>query len=103
MLVLTQSDRGRTVSVGLGTRFHIELEENRTTGFSWSAPEFSPASLTLESDDTVPGAAVGGAGLRRFVFKVTAEGRTTIRLVSRRPWAKDASDSPHFEVTIVSS
>jgi len=39
-LTLRKDDNGRTVSVAVGTRFRIELEENRTAGYAWSRPEF---------------------------------------------------------------
>jgi inhibitor of cysteine peptidase len=91
------------VSLTVGTRFSIELEENPTTGYKWSTPEFDQRSLALEADDYTParGAALGGGGTRKFGFLVKSAGRTTIHLAYMRPWEKDAAPEAVFELTIV--
>jgi inhibitor of cysteine peptidase len=98
-----ERDRGRTASFTVGTRFFIELKENPTTGYKWSAPEFDERSLTLEVDNYTPagGAAIGGGGIRKFGFLVKSASRTTIHLAYRRPWEKDAAPDAVFELTIV--
>jgi inhibitor of cysteine peptidase len=100
---LRESDSGRTVPVG--TRFSIELEENPTTGYTWSQPQLEGGSLTLESDETIPfpGAGIGGGGVRRFAFSAKSSGRTTIRLVYRRSWEGDASAAARYEITVVAT
>jgi inhibitor of cysteine peptidase len=102
-LTYQEGDRGRTVSLTVGTRFSIELEENPTTGYKWSTPEFDEKSLALEADDytLAKGAAIGGGGTRKFGFVVKSTGRTTIRLVYRRPWERDAAPEAVFELTVV--
>jgi len=105
MLILHKSDAGRTVSVAVGDRFSLELEENRATGYAWSEPEFDEKGLVLESNDPVPaaGPAVGGAGLRRFVFQVKTPGRGSVRTQYKRSWETDAPPSSRFEITVVRS
>ena len=60
------------MTLTVGTRFSVELEENPTTGYKWSAPEFDGRSLALEADDytLAKGAAIGGGGTRKFGFAV---------------------------------
>ena len=102
-LTYQEGDRGRTVSLAVGTRFSVALEENPTAGYKWSAPKFDGRSLALEADDytLAKGAAIGGGGTRKFVFVVKSIGRTTIRLVYKRPWEKDAAPEATFELTVV--
>jgi predicted secreted protein len=102
-LTLHQSDSGRTLRVGIGTKFRLDLDENRTTGYSWSQPEFDAAILSLESDDVVPAPGVGGAGSRRFTWLVNAAGRTTVSLAYKRAWEQNAAASSRFDVTIASA
>ena len=96
-------DRGKTVSIAVGTRFSIELDENPTTGYRWSAPTFDEKYLVLEADEYTPaaGAAIGGGGIRQFVFAVKSAGRTAIRLENKRPWERDAAPAATFEMTVV--
>jgi inhibitor of cysteine peptidase len=104
-LTYQEGDRGKTVSLAVGTRFSVALQENPTTGYKWSAPEFDGRSLALEADDytLAKGAAIGGGGTRKFGFVVKSTGRTTIRLAYRRPWEKDAAPEAAFELTVVVS
>lgn len=104
-LTYQEGDRGKTVSLAVGTRFSVALQENPTTGYKWSAPEFDGRSLALEADDyaLAKGAAIGGGGTRKFGFVVKSTGRTTIRLAYRRPWEKDAAPEAAFELTVVGS
>jgi inhibitor of cysteine peptidase len=102
-LTYQEGDRGKTVSLAVGTRFSVALEENPTTGYKWSTPEFDGRSLALEADDytLAKGAAIGGGGTRKFGFLVKSTGRTTIRLAYKRPWEKDAAPEATFELTVV--
>ena len=95
-------DNGRTVSVTTQTVFSIELEENPTTGYRWSVPQFDGKYLELESDQFSPatGTGVGGGGIRQFSFRVKTPGKSNVRLVRARSWEKD-SQGPEFEITVI--
>jgi inhibitor of cysteine peptidase len=96
-------DAGTTITVAVGTRFTIELEENATTGYTWSSPEFDQKVLALSGDEyTLPeGAAIGGGGMRKFEFVARTAGRTVIRLGYRQPWMPNAPPEATFELTVV--
>jgi predicted secreted protein len=100
-----ESDRGKTVSIAVGTRLCIELQENPTTGYGWGQLDFDKERLGLESDAYTPagGTGVGGGGSHRFVFRAKARGATTIRFEYTRPWDHDAAPVRRFELTVVVS
>jgi inhibitor of cysteine peptidase len=96
-------ESGRTVTVAAGSRFFVELEENPTTGYQWSDPEFDEKILALAGDEYTPaeGAAIGGGGMRKLEFAARAAGRTAIRLAYRQPWDRDVAPEKTFELTVV--
>ena len=61
-MVLTESDRGRTVELAAGSLVTLRLRENPTTGYRWSMQ--STGGLELVGDRYEPGGAVGAAGVR---------------------------------------
>lgn len=96
-------DNGTAANIPVGQRFQILLEENPTTGYRWLDPEFDKACLRLESADYAPrqGGAIGGGGIRQFEFSVTAQCRTTIHLVYKRPWESNAAPQKTFALTVI--
>jgi inhibitor of cysteine peptidase len=102
-VVFKAEDNGRVANVPVGRRFGIRLEENPTTGYKWSKPEFDSSCLRLGSDEYTPykGTGIGGGGVREFEFTPLAECRTTIRLMNRRPWETNVTPVATFEITVV--
>jgi inhibitor of cysteine peptidase len=103
--VFQARDNGKTVSVPIGQRFRIELEENPTTGYKWTVPEFDQTCLALEMDEYTPAktSGIGGGGIRQFVFAIKSACRVTLRMVNKRPWETDGEPAARFEITIVGS
>jgi inhibitor of cysteine peptidase len=100
-IVVSESDRGRTISASLGDTIEVELPESPTTGFRWTIAPFDTHVLELKSNEFLPnaGAGVGGGG-RRFV-RLSAKGRgsTTLEFMLARPWETGAPRSV-FTVTL---
>jgi inhibitor of cysteine peptidase len=96
------SDNGSTKKIRIGHRFIIRLDENPSTGFTWSKPEFDSNCLRLASDDYLPqpGPRVGAGGIHKFEFTVMAACRTTIVAAYRRPW-ESVPPSRTFKLGIV--
>jgi inhibitor of cysteine peptidase len=95
-------DAGKTVTVAVGARFSVELEENPTTGYTWSSPEFDEKVLAPAGDRYTPaGGAIGGGGSHVFEFVARAAGRTAIRLAYRRSWERGVPPEASFELTVV--
>ncbi len=102
-IIFQAEDNGRVAQIPIGRRFRIRLEENPTTGYKWSQPDFAADCLRLESDEYIrhEGAGVGGGGVREFGFIPIAECRTTIHLTKRRPWETGVTPGATFELSIV--
>ena len=101
----TESDSGKTVSIVVGARFTVELQENPTTGYKWARPDFDAKLLSLESDAYVlaEGTGIGGGGSHSFLFLAKACGETTIRFEYKRPWERGVAPESRFELTVVVS
>jgi inhibitor of cysteine peptidase len=104
-LVFQDKDNRKVVTIPVGARFRIRLDENPTTGYKWSSPEFDSHCLRLGSDEykRYPEAGIGGGGIREFEFTATSECRTTIRLALRRPWETDVAPEATFELTVAAT
>jgi predicted secreted protein len=87
-MILTESDRGRTVEVAAGSLVTLRLRENPTGG------------LELVGDRFEPGGAIGAAGVRVFEFRAARRGTHAIRLQNRREWEGAGSAVDQFETTV---
>jgi len=74
-----------------GHCFVMELEENATTGYSWSKPTFDDAVVKLEKDEFIPPThgLCGAPGRHVFVFRGIGPGTANIRTAYCRPWEKN--------------
>jgi predicted secreted protein len=102
-LIFEAKDSGTQARVPVRGHVLIRLEENPTTGYQWTAPEFDANCLHLESNTYTrrESAGVGGGGIRQFEFSVIAACRATIHLAYKRPWETDTAVRRTFELTIV--
>ena len=92
-----------TLTYNAGQPFIIELEENVTTGFSWSLD--LPVNITLITEaSTGPrrqsGMVGGGGGVHTFVLKGSRPGKSTIRAIYKRSWEdkKVVTDSRNLKI-----
>ena len=101
--ILTEKDNDTEVEVPVGTQVRINLPENPTTGYQWNVCDLKSEALALKSDDYVPGhpTAIGGGGIRQFVFDVTSPGKTKLCLKNMRAWEGEESAVKTFAVTIL--
>jgi len=81
--------------------FIIEMDENVTTGYSWSLE--LPSSITQITDASTSNNVqqkVGAGGIHTFVLKGTTPGRVTIRAIYKRPWENRSvvTDSRNLKV-----
>jgi inhibitor of cysteine peptidase len=92
MMELNEAAAGRPVTVVVGQRIRITLQENRTTGYRWQVGEDCAEILAVEEDQaTAPEGPPGAGGEREWVFAAKAEGQCELRFVSARTWEKSAT------------
>jgi inhibitor of cysteine peptidase len=101
--ILTEKDNEKEVEASVGTQVRIELPENPTTGYQWKVCDLNGEALALKSDDYVPGhpSAIGGGGIRQFVFEVMSPGETKLCLKNMRAWEGEEAAVKTFAVTIL--
>jgi len=99
---LTEADSGRTIELPVGGRIAVALEGNPTTGFRWEVGSGDPSVVRLSGEPEFRSSsdALGAAGRFVFRFEAVASGRTSLKLVYRRPFEKDAPPARTFVATV---
>lgn len=87
---LTRNDNGKSFNIKTGDSIILFLNENPTTGFSWSEPEYNQKLLKLISNSyersEVSSEILGAGGVRTIKFSAIDKGKVSVKLVYRRPW-----------------
>jgi inhibitor of cysteine peptidase len=101
-ITLTETDRGRSITVARGQTIRISLPEAPTTGFLWKIEQSNAGVLELLSSDYTPptGPGVGGAGTRFWSLLPKATGTVRVTAKHWRPSEGEQSVVDRFEVTI---
>lgn len=92
------------LSVRCGDEFKIELESNPSTGYRWYLTSFNNKILKFVSSEFVPKTSSqirGGGGMERFNFEAIKEGTTSIKLVYKRAWEREATKLDEFFVNVI--
>ncbi|VVB88714.1 Chagasin family peptidase inhibitor I42 [uncultured archaeon] len=92
-----------------GQTLNVTLEANPSTGYSWEVVELNNNILRQIgepeyqqiSNFTSEHPVVGAPVMQNFRFEIINTGQTTLKLVYRRPWEKDAAPSNNFSVDLV--
>lgn len=104
---LTEANKGQVVHIQLADQVRITLPSNPSTGFLWENVSAQDSIMIQDGQPLylahpVSKGLVGGGGTHTFCFKAVATGRGEIKLIYRRPWAKqEAVDL--FQVTVIVS
>ena len=79
----------KKIICNFGKKFEIALEENPTTGNSWT-PVFRSDELELVDDQFSPviPPAVGSGVWRKFTFKPKKCGDFDLKIEYKKPWEK---------------
>jgi inhibitor of cysteine peptidase len=87
-----------------GEIFTVTLDENITTGYSWSYTIDNKNVIQFDSDSTsVPKTdAAGAGGTHTWNFKAVGKGTVTIVFDYKRPWEKDKRpiDTKVYTITV---
>jgi inhibitor of cysteine peptidase len=100
--VLTAADSGKSLSVTIGDKVILQLNENPTSGFLWALDRYNSEIIELRSSDYIraPASAVGGSGQRLFVFQAKSSGNVHLSLKLRRQWDTAKPIASIFDVSV---
>ncbi|MCR5731842.1 MAG: protease inhibitor I42 family protein [Sphaerochaetaceae bacterium] len=94
---------GDEIKVHPGDDFTLELEENPTTGYSWSY-EIEGDCILLASENYKQNKAkdgfVGVGGVHSFNFTALKEGYAKIKFCYMRPWENEAIETKEVNVRV---
>jgi len=103
MQSITLADAGRQIALGKGESVAVTLAGNPTTGYQWEVVELDKSIVKPLGDMTFErsGTALGAGGQATWHFQGVRAGQTSLKLVYRRPFEKQAPPTQTFEVQIV--
>lgn len=92
----------------VGQVLAIERSGNASTGYQWQWVEdgspvlarIAPPPAAVPAEEPAEPGRVGAPRMSRWWFKAVQPGRTTLRLVYRRPWETDAPPAQTAEYTV---
>jgi inhibitor of cysteine peptidase len=87
MLVIDHTQNNGSAEVVAGDSFRLQLGENPTTGYRWHMQkDGAPALRTVEDSFEVSPGAVGGGGIRYWIFAAEQPGAAALSIELRRGW-----------------
>ena len=110
-VTLTVQDKDTTLTIKSGEVFHIVLEGNITTGYTWEVGELEEALLQQQgemeyrqpessTDSTAEEPLAGAPGEFSFSFKALKAGDTELRLIYHRTFEPDVALLVDFSITV---
>ena len=110
-VTLTMQDKDATLTIKSGEVFHIVLEGNITTGYTWEVGELEEALLQQQgemeyrqpessTDSTAEEPLAGAPGEFSFSFKALRAGDTELRLIYHRTFEPDVAPLDEFSITV---
>ena len=100
MVQLSETDKGKEVTLRPDEQLEIHLSENPTTGYRWHVVSDGKPVVELAADDFDAGAGVGKAGTHRWRFRAAQAGTCDVTLANRRSWEHSADPAHTFSVKV---
>jgi predicted secreted protein len=102
-MMLTAADTGRTVEVARDAWLALRLDENRSTGYTWTIETAPTGCLRREMDGYQPRTSLPGApGIRLMLFTLhLGQGRCSLDVILRRPWEPPSQAAERLTYTVV--
>lgn len=101
MLLIVESDNGRTLDIGLGESVRVSLPENATTGYRWKIDRYDESLIeAIASETGYPASALGSGGEVAFIFKSKKIGTGEIVLKHWRHWEGESSVRARFQIRL---
>ncbi len=100
-LYVNSTSNGGIVSIPIGNRVLVRLNENPTTGYRWNATV--PNGISVISDTFVPpnSALIGAGGYHEWLLEPQAVDTYTFRAVYFRPWETPRADDTSYQLVIL--
>ena len=101
---IIEKDNGKLVELTVGNTLIIELPGNPTTGYTWEVGSVN-VSVLKQAGNTAKFKAdtdlTGSPGKVTLRFKAVGPGKTTLKLIYRRPWEKDIAPIKAYQADVV--
>lgn len=99
---LSVADDGRSVELKEGQTLVVSLESNPSTGYRWEVDEVDETILqqTGKTEFKSESHLIGAPAQQIMRFEAVAAGRTSLRLVYRRPWEKTIEPVKVFSLQV---
>jgi predicted secreted protein len=109
-LRLAEADRGRAMTLPVGTVLRVDLDANYSTGAEWQRRDaFGTVLASVPCEGIVraplvkrgePAPPVGTGTTARYCFRAAAPGRAYLYLFYGRAWTPDAPAWNHFTLDV---
>ena len=102
VVILTQKDQGKVIPLPIGQLFSIQLIENPTTGYRWTACNISGVHLLIETfqSNSISEGPIGHGGIRIFQFQAIRADKHRLQFKHWREWQGDSSIIGTFQVYV---
>ena len=107
---VTNSDRGKAVTLKAGQSLTLRLNENPTTGYRWIIPMFDAQLIQLTDDRFEPTVAenesgnkpmmMGAGGQRILVLQANGPGTIHLKLENKQSWDLKSPSAESFDLTV---
>jgi inhibitor of cysteine peptidase len=98
-MVLSETDRDRTVTINKGSVLTVRLKENPTTGYRWFVSMIE--GIEIISDHNDAGGPIGASSVRVFKFRLNKTGSYNLKMKHWREWEGEASVIDRFNIKII--
>jgi inhibitor of cysteine peptidase len=101
MLLIVESDNGRTVDIHVGESVRVNLPENATSGYRWEIDRYDEEFIeVLATEPRYTAKGIGSGGEVSFTFQAKKIGTGEIVLKHWRHWEGDASVTTRFRIQL---
>ncbi|QQS28310.1 MAG: protease inhibitor I42 family protein [Sphingobacteriales bacterium] len=102
--LFTLEHTGQVAKLKVGDTLNLLLKSNPTTGYSWKIVQLDSLTLQNTGEKYIPYSTepniTGSGGNQWYSFKTIKHGNTKISIVYKRPWEKQTTDLPSFELDL---
>jgi predicted secreted protein len=100
-LYVNGTANGQIVTIPMGSRVLVRLNENPTTGYTWNATASKGLAIISDSYTGPDSTLLGAPGHHDWILSPTTVDTYTFRAVSLRPWEGAKPEDPNFSLVIV--